>query len=259
MDVFVGIDVACAKLKPLPICVVKAEGAKVIPLEFRVELPRGPGNIEIAKPDPFRALAKSVTADLEAICRRKGWHIKRLAVDAPAAAPAAGQQRFCEEQMSKRKLHSFQTPNAGRWDEIKKSCNQHLKQGGLLSELPYANKIWMLYGFELFFALRSITELQVIEVYPYAIVCELLPGCAHKSTKEGYNSQLSEIALRTGWSTEDLEKQLRFTTFGGKHDRLDAFMAAWTASLPPQKLKVYGHRENANDSIWIPDRELLQK
>jgi hypothetical protein len=67
MEVFVGIDVACAKSKRLPICVARKEGDKVIPLEFRVELPRGLGNIEITKSQPFRELAKSVTFGFEEV------------------------------------------------------------------------------------------------------------------------------------------------------------------------------------------------
>lgn len=257
MEVFVGIDVACAKSKRLPICVARKEGNKLIPLEFRAELPRGPGNIEITKSQPFRGLAKSIAFGFEEVCREKGWHVKRVAIDAPASAPAAGQQRLCEDEMSKRKISFFQTPDVARWDEIKEGCHQHLKLGGLLSKLPHANKIWMLYGFELFSSLRSVGKIQVVEVYPYAIVSELLPGCAHKSTKEGYGNQLSEIASRTGWSSKDLEEQLKVTTFGGKHDKLDAFMAAWVASLPKTKLKAYGNPKNADNSIWIPDRELL--
>lgn len=257
MDVFVGIDVACARSKPLPICVVKREGEKVIPVEFREEFPCGPGNKEITEPCPFRALARLVTMKFVEFCEGKRWHVKRVAIDAPASAPSAGQRRSCEENMSKLRLSSFQTPDVGRWEEIKEVCRQHLKQGGSLSKLPYSNKIWMLYGFELFSALRSTNLFQVIEVYPYAIVSELLPGCAHKSTKDGYNNQLSEIALRTGWSADLLEEQLRRTTFGGKHDRLDAFMAAWVASLQLGKLRAYGNSKNADDSIWIPNQRLL--
>jgi predicted nuclease with RNAse H fold len=257
MDIFIGIDVACAKAKPLPICIVKEEGDKVVPMEFREELPRGPGNIEITKPRPFRALAKLVAIRLAETCKEKGWHIKRVAIDAPASAPPVGEKRLCEREMSKLGLSSFQTPDAGYWEEIKASCKQHLSQGGSLSNLPHANKVWMLYGFQLFSALRSIGDFEVVEVYPYAIVSELLPGCAHKSTKEGYNSQLTAVGSRTGWPAADLDKQLRSTTFGGKHDRLDAFMAAWVASLPRRKLKVHGCRESVDDSIWIPNRESL--
>ena len=257
MDIFLGIDVACAKAKRLPICIAKQEGDRVVPVEFREELPRSPGNSEITKPCPFRALAESIAIGLAQTCKERGWQIKRVAIDAPASAPPAGQKRLCEREMSKLGLSSFQTPDAQRWEEIKESCKQHLSRGRPLSNLPHANKIWMLYGFRLFSALRSIGDFQVIEVYPYAIVSELLPGCAHKSTKEGYSSQLSAVASRTGWLAVDLEKQLRNTTFGGQHDRLDAFMAAWVASLPRRKLKVHGCHKRIDDSIWIPNRESL--
>jgi hypothetical protein len=58
-----------------------------------------------------------------------------------------------------------------------------LADGGSVAKLPYANKIWMLFGFELFASLKSDLKSDVIEVYPFAIVRALLPACEHKSTE----------------------------------------------------------------------------
>jgi hypothetical protein len=63
----------------------------------------------------------------------------------------------------------------------------------------------MLFGFELFSALRSGPGAEVIEVYPFAIVRALLPSCKHKSTEKGYRDQLTAVADRTGWKPHDLE------------------------------------------------------
>jgi hypothetical protein len=118
--------------------------------------------------------------------------------------------------------------------------------------MPYANKIWMLYGFELFKALRLRGAYEVIEVYPYSIVRTLLPSCAHKSTPDGYGQQLVAVAKATNWMPAKLELALRENVAGSKHDRLDAFMAAWVASFPKEERQAYGNTNNPHDAIWVP-------
>jgi hypothetical protein len=78
----------------------------------------------------------------------------------------------------------------------------------------------MLFGFELFSCLRDGLKVEVIEVYPFAIVRELLPTRAHKSTEKGYQDQLAAVAARTGWEPSDLEKKLKEAVPGSRHDRL---------------------------------------
>jgi hypothetical protein len=63
----------------------------------------------------------------------------------------------------------------------------------------------MLFGFELFSALRNGLGAEIIEVYPFAIVRALLPSCKHKSTEQGYRDQLGAVAARTGWEARSLE------------------------------------------------------
>ena len=60
-SIFVGIDVACARGKRLPICVAGFRGDRLEPLELPPEiaraLPLGRGNIEILQDAPFRSAA----------------------------------------------------------------------------------------------------------------------------------------------------------------------------------------------------------
>jgi hypothetical protein len=105
-------------------------------------------------------------------------------------------------------------------------CVDHLDSGGSASTLPHANKIWMLFGFELFASLKDGLAAEVIEVYPFAIVRALLPACQHKTTEQGYRDQLNAVAARTGWAPLKLEARLKATVSGSRHHRLDAFMAA---------------------------------
>jgi predicted nuclease with RNAse H fold len=110
----------------------------------------------------------------------------------------------------------------------------------------------MLYGFEIFKALRARCTSEVIEVYPYAIVHALLRKCPHKSTPDGYRRQVEALANETGWSWDDLKRALGRAVPGTKHDKLDAFMAAWVASLAPQRRRAYGNEKDPDDAIWVP-------
>jgi predicted nuclease with RNAse H fold len=109
----------------------------------------------------------------------------------------------------------------------------------------------MLFGFELFARLTSDLRVEVIEVYPFAIVRALLPTCKHKSTEQGYRDQLDAVAARTGWEPQNLEARLKATVPGSRHDRLDAFMAAWVASLLPEGRRAFGDAQRPNDAIWV--------
>jgi hypothetical protein len=172
-----------------------------------------------------------------------GWKVERVAIDAPAEAPARG-PRQSKEDLERNRLHYFRTPSRSSWLRIRQRCVEHLQQECTTATLPFANKIWMLFGFELFACLRR-GQFDVI-------ARTLRRDCAHKSTELGYRTQLEAVAEHTGWKPLELEKRLEETTRGRRHDRLDAFMAAWIANLRPKDLHAYGDRKNPNDAIWVP-------
>ena len=252
--VYVGIDVACASGKRLPVCVVST-GHRLEPLRIPNHLadliPRGVGNSEIAKDSPFHQAAHEVVSAIRRIEGEMGWRIERVAVDAPAAPPATG-SRTAEDELAKCGLSSFRTPHEPAWDGIREKCASHLGSGRSLATLPYANKIWMLFGFQLIAELRNSFKAEVIEVYPFAIVRSLPTQAGHKSTENGYRLQLAEIAVRTGWEPLELEAELKASVSGARHDRLDAFMAAWLASLPSANRRAFGDALDPDDSIWVP-------
>jgi hypothetical protein len=255
-QVFIGIDVACAAGKPLPLCVVAA-GYPLMPLTIPKRLarliPRGAGNREIIATTPFDESAHGVVNAIGRILDEMEWKVERIAVDAPAAPPAEG-SRASEKELGRLGLSSFRTPEVSAWAGIREMCINHLSLGGTTATLPHANKIWMLFGFKLFALLRDSLRADVIEVYPFAIVRALLPACEHKSTEKGYRDQLSAVAARTGWKPEALEAKLQVTVDGSRHDRLDAFMAAWVASLPPEERYAFGSAQQPDDAIWVPSR-----
>jgi predicted nuclease with RNAse H fold len=133
---------------------------------------------------PFREAALRIASSINRIVVAMAGRVERVAVDAPAAPPA--NSRASENELGRLGLSSFRTPAAGAWDGIQQKCVEHLGSGGSTATLPHANKIWMLFGFELFNCLRAGLGTEVIEMYPFAIVRAALPACEHKSTEQGY-------------------------------------------------------------------------
>jgi hypothetical protein len=148
IDRHIGIDLACARGKALPICVVSA-GPPMMPLripnEMAALIPRGVGNKEINSASPFREAARGVAAGISRIISEMNWTVERIAVDAPAAPPTAG-ARASENELGSAGLSSFRTPPSTRWADIREACIKHLEIVGSSVTLPYANKIWMLFG-----------------------------------------------------------------------------------------------------------------
>ena len=87
IPVFVGIDVACAKRKRLPICFTTFNRNRLEPLEVPRELtarfPVGRGNDQITQDNPFRSEAETVADVLDDIAAKRAWRIVRVAIDAP--------------------------------------------------------------------------------------------------------------------------------------------------------------------------------
>ena len=221
-----------------------------IPQHIEGVIPRGVGNHEITKLHPFQEAASDVVSAIRRIADEMG-PVARIAIDAPAAPPATD-KRASEKALACCGLSSFRTPPRDEWPGIRQRCANHLDSGRSAATFPYANKIWMLFGFELFAQLRTRFTAEVIEVYPFAIVRALLPACAHKSTDQGYREQLKAVAARTGWESQGLEARLKATVRGARHDRLDAFMAAWVASLPSDRRRAFGDAQRPDDAIWAP-------
>ena len=253
-SVFIGIDVACGAGKRLPLCAAAA-GPRLRPLALPAAvaalIPVGLGNRAIADPAPFEAPARAIAQAL-AGAREHGWSITRIAIDAPAIAPTTP-GRISEEALQAAGISCFRTPAAAAWPPIIARCQAHLAQGGGPARLPFANMIWMLFGFALFRELRTaLPGVEVIETYPQAIVRALLPEVAHKSSEDGYRAQLVAVAAATGWEPDALEGALKADVPGARHDRLDAFMAAWVASLPRERRYAFGPPNDLDDAIWTP-------
>lgn len=250
---FIGIDVAFAKKKRLPVCAVEWDGTRLAPLLLKAPgfpiPPAGSGNVGALNPPKVAAFAvdaKDYLADLEAKLKRK---IGAVAIDAPSA-PCLKElpRRDCERAMDRLGLSCFATPTEAQFEQKCRVSQQHLDAGGAQNRLPNANQLWMLVGFELFRVLES--EFRCMEVYPYAIAHALGVAGYPKSTVEGHKLHLAAAAKATGNDASLLGSSLTKGVYGSRHDRLDAFLSAWVAASPDNVLTAYGHPPG--DVIWCP-------
>jgi hypothetical protein len=247
-----GIDVAFAKGKPLPIVVCRTRGDVVEPLPLRrakATPPRGRGNALALQPEVRRAFAEETAAYLHAVEEEFELRIERIAIDAPSDPKQSGSaRRACEREMDRRNISCITTPDAEQFDSIRARGEAHLASGGSHARLPGANQIWMLVGFALFERLRR--EWECLEVFPQAIARALRASDVHKRKAEGQLAQLTAAANYTHWPSPVSLAALDDIAHGARHDRLDAYLAAWIASLPESQREPAGLPPN--DVIWLP-------
>jgi hypothetical protein len=252
-DAFVGIDVAFAKNKVLPVSVcVKPEGRPLDILPLRVSFekpPAGRGNVLALDQPVRRQFAEAVLAWVEKLERDKRLNVRRIAIDAPSdyCRDASG-RRAAERSLDESGISCFATPTEEEFEAKVQASRKFLADGGKPSGLPNANQLWMLVGFELFRTLRRRYECS--ETYPQAVVHQLKCASQHKSTEKGLQSQIVEAAKMLGLSPTDMRAKLLTMGFGSTHDRLDAFLSAWVASLDEKDRKAFG--TPPDDVIWVP-------
>jgi predicted nuclease with RNAse H fold len=247
---YVGIDVAFAKRKRLPICAAYLDGKRLTPLrldEYDLpDIPRGSGNVASLHSEVVEEFVTAVGRYLHTLENRLSTNIEVVAIDAPSDY-SPGRRRESEAGLNKAGIRCFSTPTVEKFKEIREKVKKHLKAGGAENRLPHAMQLWMLVGFALFRELEK--RYHCIEVFPQATARRLKAADIHKSHKEGQIAQLSAMATVTGWKADQLTSELKKCVAGAPHDRLDAFMCAWVASLYPD-LDVFGGEPN--DSIWVP-------
>jgi hypothetical protein len=252
-DAFVGIDVCFAKRKRLPIVVCKHEGTRLVPVKLR-ELhsalpPQGHGNKLTLDPDVVRRFCEDTLAYLQCVEREHGLRFRRVAIDSPRAFKSAElSRRAAEVAMDQRRISCFATPSESEFDAIKRKADYHLSNGGAENCIPHANQLWMLVGFALFEVLEQ--HYDCIEVFPQAIATVLRASRMHKSHQEGLTAQLLAVQEQTDWPAEGAINELQGLCFGSRHDKLDAYMSAWIASLAENERIACGNAPL--DVIWIP-------
>jgi predicted nuclease with RNAse H fold len=250
---YIGIDLAIAKNKLLPICVCKIDRNRLLPLRLprREGYPRGKGNRFAIDPNKVDMFVQEVIDYLKRIEMELKIRIVRIAIDAPSAFRRSDiSRREAEKAMDKLKISCFSTPSECDFKTIIKKVIKHFEEEGEESNIPHANQLWMLAGFALFKKLRE-NNYECIEVFPQAIVKFL--GCSqkHKSTQKGLEKQLMAACKSTGWdnNSDNFKTTLKSCVFGSMHDKLDAYLSAWIASLPKKCRTCHGNI-NKDDVIW---------
>lgn len=250
---YVGIDLAFGKGKRLPLAiVVRAEGG-LRPLALRSrDRPRPPigrGNRGTLDAGVVADFCAEVEAYLDAVAQSERLVIRRIAIDAPSApCPEALSRRTCERAMDARGLGVFTTPRASAFREIQDRARRHLARGGPEARLPHAHQLFMAVGFALFRRLERRFECR--EVFPQAAVAALGAGGVHKTRPEGLARQRRAVAGVFDVSPAELTRWIETAGYGAGHDRLDALICAWIASLPRRRLDACG--SGAGDVIWVP-------
>ena len=250
---YAGIDVAFARNKPLPVSLCIRDGGRLAPLPLRdrgtPRPPRGRGNPEALNPASVAAFAKETAQYLHALELHFGLRLVRVAIDAPSDPKAIGTpRRLAERALDESRISCITTPDEGEFIDIRQRAAAHLAAGGAVARMPHANQLWMLVGFALFSELRKHWE--CLEVFPQATVALLGVKGPHKRFTSGLVSQLAAVAEHTGWPLPPVASALTQISYGSRHDKLDAYMAAWVASLDLQERTALGCPPN--DVIWVP-------
>jgi len=254
---WVGIDVACAKGKSLPIVVCVMEGKTLVPLKLRSlpELvpPKGMGNACVIDSTVTKKFAADAVTYVSALVEYYALRICVVGIDAPSAyADNGSNRRAAEVALDRAGISCFTTPTRDRFDEIVSKAQKHIGDGLPISRVPHANQLWMLAGFALFEAFSNLAKCR--EVYPQATVQVLGAADIYKAKKEGLARQLQVASRHTGWPSQKVDVSvLDDIAFATRHDNLDAYLSAWVASLDRSDLFAFG--EPPDDVIWVPKVE----
>ena len=250
---FIGVDLAIAKGKYLPIVVSTLEEDRLIPQRLRsldVVPPRGSGNVAVLDPVWRQTFAIEARHYILQVCNRLGLVPARNAIYAPSAPCAASaQRRTAELALDQAGISCFATPSASDFELIHEKVNRHLALGGAEDRIPHSNQLWMLAGFAIFKELAEMTE--CLEVFPQATVRVAGAGQVHKSEPGAVDEQLQAASRHTGWPAgRSGDPVLAEIAWGTPHDRLDAYLSSWVASLNHNDRAAFG--QPPHDAIWVP-------
>lgn len=256
-EAYVGIDVSVALKKRVPASVCVREHDRLVPLELRSpKPPLGIGNAATLSEERTTQFAKQTAKFLREVAECRKLEIVRIAIDAPRGyRPENRRLRESEEALRKHEIAFFVTPSRTEFDETQREANAHLQNGGEASRLPSANQLWMLAGFQIWKELTAALKAEFLETHPHAVSVRLKAAKHKKSSAAGFQCRLKAVCRLTGWeSTNDLEQRLQKQGYGSRHDKLDAFLSAWVASLPADEREALGRPPY--DAIWVPPSTL---
>lgn len=249
----IGIDVAIAKSKHLPVVVCVWDQGRLVPQPIRhlgLVPPRGRGNVAALDVKSVVEFAREAATYVATVCSRLELTPTRIGIDAPSA-PCGSHvaRRAAESALDKAGISCFTTPSAQQFERIRTKVTDHLSAGGAVNRIPHANQLWMLVGFAMFTELSRLAP--CLEVFPQATARAIGAAQVHKSRPGAVETQLSAAAAFTGWPlNRPGDCKLKDIAWGASHDQLDAYLSAWVASLEDNGREALGHPPD--DVIWVP-------
>ena len=259
MKAYIGIDVSCAKKKRCPISICVKENGRLIPLllgQNKNQPPLGFGNAATLIEENNIAYADAIKSYIVEVCKEHNLTPGRIAIDAPLIPKENNlKRRIAEQELDSRKISCYATPSQREFESIINRGKAHLDKGEVVSRLPHSMQIFMLAGFAIYQALKSVAN--CIEVFPHATAKILGTTSKHKTKENQAYVQLIAMSKYTGWpSSEDEWRKVKDICSGDPHDKVDAYGAAWVASLDEAQRLVLGD-PSVNDAISLPRLELL--
>jgi len=255
----IGVDVSCAAKKRIPIVFAEKREGRLIPLpvkELPFAAPYGHGNKLVVEHEYNLNYARQIREYITDVCHFYGATPERIGIDSPLRPRSSAlDYRIAERELNQAGIRCYKTPSKPEFDEIIHKVRHHLTTGGAISRVPHAMQLWMLAGFEIARELATIAPVR--EVFPQANIRRLMPNAPHKSGKGVPQRQLEVIACHTGWPASQTEwTQLKQISAGSTHDQVDAYSAAWVASLDDEHIDIFGDIEQA-DAIWVPAQRFI--
>ena len=261
MRAYIGIDVSCAKKKRCPISICIKKDGRLVPLFLANRIPKPPmgfGNAKTLEDESNIAYSDTVKDYIVDVCNEYNLTPIRIAIDAPLVPKQNGlKRRVAEQALDARKISCYATPSQSEFNTIINKGRMHLKTGGEVTRLYNSHQIFMLAGFAIYQALKGLAE--CIEVFPHATAKILGTASKHKTMGNQAYIQLRAMSQYTGWpATEKEWDKVKDICSGDLHDKVDAYGAAWIASLDDNQREVLGE-VSSNDAIFLPCLETLEK
>ncbi|AEP29386.1 DUF429 domain-containing protein [Brumicola nitratireducens] len=259
MKAYIGIDVSCAKKKRCPIAICIKENDRLVPLllaQAKYQPPFGSGNAKTLFAENNTAYAAGIKSYIVDVCKQHNLTPARIAIDAPLLPKKNDQKRrIAERELDRQKISCYATPSQSEFERIIERGKTHLKEGGQVVHLPHSIQIFMLAGFAIYQALKNVAE--CIEVFPHATAKLLGTAGKHKTKDNQAHIQLHAMSKYAGWPrTEEEWGTVKDICSGDVHDKVDAYSAAWIASLDDEQHLVLGN-PSSNDAIYLPRLETL--
>ena len=235
---YIGIDLAIAKGKFLPVVVCTWNDGRFVPQPLRqldLTPPQGMGNAGSLDQAAVRRFVRDARTYIQATCERLGLVPTRIGIDAPSTPKRLGLgRRRAEIALDQAGIRCFTTPSETEFEAILSKVSRHLGSGGREDRIPHANQLWMRVGFALFAELSPLVP--CLEVFPQATARVIGSGNTHKSQSAAVAAQLAAVAVFTGWPAQNSAPPLS----PGQQDVRDgsAFARRGRRTPPPSGIRL---------------------